>query len=393
MEHFVDIWQYMPHGMCLLWQPWLVLLWAGSDVLIFLAYMAIPLALLRVVRARNDLQHRGLIFLFAGFILLCGLTHLLGAVTLWWPIYPYVGLVKLATGLVSAVTAIVLMRLVPTLIALPSQADLEAVNRQLREKIAAHEAAEAELQAIRVALEGKVRARTAELEQANAKMAVIAREAVHRSKNLLAVVGSIARQSARGHDDIDTYVSVLLGRIHALAAATATVIGRDDASSATLAELVEQQMTHFRSEETEDRIRIEGPEIAVSSEAAQQIGLAIHELATNSQKYGALSEPEGEVHVHWRRDATGTEERFVFTWEETAREGLAETSPATTGFGHTLLTRVVPMMLQGTATREIAEQRLRYTLAFPLNALATDTTSEGDATLAARIVDENFGIA
>ena len=50
MQNFVDIWQYMPHGMCLLWQPWLVFLWAGSDLLIFLSYTAIPVALLTVLR-------------------------------------------------------------------------------------------------------------------------------------------------------------------------------------------------------------------------------------------------------------------------------------------------------------------------------------------------------
>ena len=98
MQNFIEIWQYMPHGMCLLWQPWLVALWAGSDLLIFLSYTAIPFALLTVLRKRKDIPFSGLVVLFASFILLCGLTHLMGIVTLWYPIYPWVGMLKLATG-------------------------------------------------------------------------------------------------------------------------------------------------------------------------------------------------------------------------------------------------------------------------------------------------------
>ena len=142
---FMQFSQYMPHGMCLLWQPWLVLLWAGSDGLIFLSYMAIPIALLIVLRRRQDVPNAGLVVLFASFILLCGLTHLLGIVTLWIPIYPIVGVVKLATGIVSAITAVSLFRLVPQLIALPSPAAYSATNELLREEIAAHEATLADL--------------------------------------------------------------------------------------------------------------------------------------------------------------------------------------------------------------------------------------------------------
>lgn len=69
MDHTMDYGGYMPHGMCLLWEPWLVLLWAGSDLLIFLSYTAIPIALLRVLRQRTEVPHGGLVALFASFIL------------------------------------------------------------------------------------------------------------------------------------------------------------------------------------------------------------------------------------------------------------------------------------------------------------------------------------
>ncbi|MDC0736852.1 sensor histidine kinase [Cognatishimia sp. SS12] len=392
MGHFIDIWQYMPHGMCLLWQPWLVVLWAGSDVLIFAAYTAIPVSLLRVLKQRPDLRNRKLVLLFAGFILLCGLTHLLNIVTLWWPIYPYVGIAKLATGLVSGLTALVLFRLVPTLIAIPSHGELEALNQKLREQVAKYEASEAELREIKLALEATVAERTEELEQANAKMAVVAREAVHRSKNLLAVVGSIARQSARGQTNIDDYVSVLLGRINALASATSMVIGGDSSASADLGTVVDNQLTPLRLT-YEDRIRVDGPDLHISSEAAQQFGLALHELATNTQKYGALSGDDGQVSVTWRRETEAADPQLVVEWQEDLSGMAGGNVEGTASFGSTLLTKIIPTMLQGTAERVIESDRLVYRLRVPIHVLETDESAQGTANMAARVIDANFGMA
>ena len=165
MSLITEYGDYMPHGMCLLWQPWLVILWAGSDLMIFLSYTAIPVALLRVLRARKDVPHGGLVLLFASFILLCGLTHLLGIVTLWYPIYPWVGAVKFATGLVSMTTAVVLFRLVPALISFPSPGEMKTVNDRLMREIAAHENTLA-------SLDRQVEKRTAELKEATASLAV-----------------------------------------------------------------------------------------------------------------------------------------------------------------------------------------------------------------------------
>ncbi len=85
MQAMIEHASYMAHGYCLLWQPWLVTLWAGSDLLIFFSYLAIPVALVIFLRRRPDLQHRNLVFLFASFILLCGMNHILAVDTLWYP--------------------------------------------------------------------------------------------------------------------------------------------------------------------------------------------------------------------------------------------------------------------------------------------------------------------
>ncbi|WP_265563997.1 sensor histidine kinase [Sphingomicrobium arenosum] len=374
MRHAVTVADYMPHGMCLLWQPWLVFLWAGSDALIFASYMAIPIALLMVLKRRTDVPHRGIVMLFASFILLCGFTHLFGIVTLWVPIYPYVGVLKLATGIVSTITAILLFRMIPALVALPSPGDLRRANEELIEA--------------RDALEAKVAARTAELSDANARLAILTREAVHRSNNLLAVVSSLARQSARDARNIDDYVETFAGRIDALAGATSSVMRGDDKTSQGIETIVRRQLDPLLNVHG-DRVRIEGPLVRVGSEAAQQISLALHELATNAQKYGGLDHDEAAILVGW----TVEDGRFRLIWVETfdPATGAAPFSSDRVGFGTKLLTRVVPTMLRGTAERTVDAAHFTYTLDVPIEELGAGSEGEGETGLAARIVDETFG--
>lgn len=125
---------FMPHGYCLLWRPDLVAIHAISDALIALAYVAIPLMIFGFLRKRPDIQgnSRKIGYLFIAFILACALTHLTALVTLWWPIYGAQGLIKLVTALVSVATAVVVWRVRPMLLAIPSLKDLERANDVLK---------------------------------------------------------------------------------------------------------------------------------------------------------------------------------------------------------------------------------------------------------------------
>ncbi len=384
MQNFVDIWQYMPHGMCLLWQPWLVFLWAGSDLLIFLSYTAIPVALLTVLRRRKDIPYSGLVVLFASFILLCGLTHLMGIVTLWYPIYPWVGLLKLTTGFVSAATAIVLFRLIPILVSLPSPAQLAEANRKLQAEARAHEETLAKL-------EDLVAARTEELHAANAKLAVQTREAVHRSGNLLSVVTSLTRQTARGHDQTEEFVEALLGRIQSLARATSTVLRGDDNQSGDLETIIRQQLDPLLLTYGE-QVAIDGPDTQIVSEAAQQISLAIHELATNAQKYSLPAGPEVRVDVSWSITEAEQDQVFTLVWRESmSRSGETHGGrPAEGGFGTKLLTRIVPQVLRGQAVRSYTDDGLEYRLEVPASAVLANPQDADSVALAARLVDETF---
>lgn len=124
---------FLPHGYCLQWNQWLIWLNAASDLLIAMSYFSIPLVLLLFVEKRADFKYRRILILFAVFILLCGTTHLLGAVILWEPFYWVDTLVKMATAAVSIYTAIVLWPLLPELLAIPSRNELEEADKRHRE--------------------------------------------------------------------------------------------------------------------------------------------------------------------------------------------------------------------------------------------------------------------
>lgn len=126
--------QFLPHGVCLLWDPPLLLLHVVSDALIALAYYSIPIALIFFVRKRKDLAFSWIFVLFAIFIVACGTTHVLGIMMIWRPAYWLDGMVKALTAAVSVVAGILLWPLIPKALALPSPAQLHAAYNELEEK-------------------------------------------------------------------------------------------------------------------------------------------------------------------------------------------------------------------------------------------------------------------
>lgn len=293
------------------------------------------------------------------------------------PIYPFVGWIKLATGLVSTATAIMLFRLIPDLIRLPSPGAMESANRELQGEIIAH-------QATLASLDRQVRERNAELEVATTALAVQAREAVHRGSNLLTVVHTLAVQSAKGTENTAAFLTPFLGRLRALAYAT-QAIATGDQVAAPLEKLVEAGMAVLQAT-YEPRISASGPSLLVNPVAAQYISLALHELATNTLKYGLGASDEVRLSVRW----TVSDETFTFVWHEThvpLGEGAAE---APEGFGTMLLTTTVPSTLKGTAERSLERGELLYRLTAPLAAITHHDLASGDPLLAARIIESNF---
>lgn len=118
---------YMPHGHCYLWQPHILWVNVISDLIIAAAYFSIPVALLAFIKSRPDIEHRAVFVLFSAFILLCGLSHLMGIWTIWQGVYGLHGLTKLTTAIVSMITAYSLYKLLPQIVKLPTIEQYEGI--------------------------------------------------------------------------------------------------------------------------------------------------------------------------------------------------------------------------------------------------------------------------
>jgi two-component sensor histidine kinase len=158
---------FIPHGHCYLWIPELVWFHVGTDALIALAYYVMPIILISFVRKRSDLPFNWMFLMFGAFIIACGTTHVMSVWNLWYPTYWLSGGIKAGTAAVSLATASLLVPLVPKALALPSPAQLEALNGQLREQIREREQAEVALRQANDELEKRVQERTAALSEAN----------------------------------------------------------------------------------------------------------------------------------------------------------------------------------------------------------------------------------
>lgn len=171
------------------------------------------------------------------------------------------------------------------------------------------------------------------------RQALLTREIVHRGKNQLAVISSIARATARSTPEPQAFIAALTGRLQSLASAHDILINHHW-ERAELEDIAEAQLQPYADSEHE-RLRFSGPGVQLPSELAVPIGLALHELATNASKYGALSVPQGRVALDWTKapsDDGG--ELLTITWREF--DGPAINEPSRRGFGSTLIDRCVP---------------------------------------------------
>lgn len=148
----------MPHGQCLLWRNDLLFLHVGGDLLTVIAYSVIPLVLIYLVRNRTDLAFNWIFILFAAFIFLCGITHFIAMINIWNGYYFIEGVVKITTGVVSILTAILAWRLIPQALSLPSNEQLRIKNDELLQ-------AQLQLLESNQSLEDRVKRRTRELEK------------------------------------------------------------------------------------------------------------------------------------------------------------------------------------------------------------------------------------
>jgi PAS domain S-box-containing protein len=174
-----------------------------------------------------------------------------------------------------------------------------------------------------------------EQKRARKQIATLAREAEHRSKNLLASVQAAVMLSQA--DTPKGLKQVIEGRIQALANVHSLFVA-SRWIGAELSAIATQELAPF-SERGERRVRIDGPQVLLAPNAAQSIAVTLHELATNAAKYGALSSADGRVDLEWTHAADG---QFNLRWTETG--GPAVQSPTHRGFGSGIITQMIDQL-------------------------------------------------
>jgi two-component sensor histidine kinase len=186
-------------------------------------------------------------------------------------------------------------------------------------------------------------------------------ELQHRVRNILAVIRSLVARSAETSDTVEDLAAHLDGRIAALARVQAVLV-RNPSAGVDLETLVRDELLAQNADE--DRLHVGGPEITLPAKAAEVMTLAIHELATNAMKYGALSQASGNLEITWRVDGDGPRQQLEIAWVETGVR-IANQAPRREGFGTNLLKRRLPYELAGNADIEFRPGGLVCQIAFP----------------------------
>lgn len=199
-----------------------------------------------------------------------------------------------------------------------------------------------------------------EAKRAEAHLRLLVDELNHRVKNTLAIVQGIAQQSFK--DDVPPAVArtAFEGRLAALSEAH-NLLTREHWSLVSMRQIIDDAL---RPHGGESRFSLDGPDLMLLPKTAISLALAIHELATNAVKHGALSQPGGHVAISWRRVLDGKPVRLAMRWEESG--GPPVTPPSRRGFGTRMIERGLAAELGGTVTIDFRPEGLVCTVDAPL---------------------------
>ncbi len=201
---------------------------------------------------------------------------------------------------------------------------------------------------------------------------LLMREARHRTKNILSLVQVIARQTAAG--EAQDFIGRFSKRIQALAA-NQDLLVRHEWHRIDVKDLVQSQLGHF-ADLIGTRINFDGPRLLLNAAAAQAIGLAIHELATNAGKYGALSVNMGRLEISWGADS----DAFTMRWVE--RDGPPASPPKRRGFGTIVMEAMAERSVDGKVDLDYAPSGLTWRLTCPVAKVLESNGDTGSRGLA-----------
>jgi two-component sensor histidine kinase len=213
---------------------------------------------------------------------------------------------------------------------------------------------------------------TTEQKRREQTLRVLLREVSHRSRNLLAIIQSIATQTGRYSSTVDGFLARFRGRLQSLASSQ-DLVTSSNWRGADLGDLVLEQVARY-SETPHAAVRLEGERPWLNPNAALHVGLALHELVANSVSYGALSKSGRNVTLSARLepDAAG-QASLVLTWREAVDPSgsIAEPGLREKRFGGVALERIVPASLDGSASLKIEDGVLEYRLVVPFGNFET----------------------
>lgn len=196
---------------------------------------------------------------------------------------------------------------------------------------------------------------------------VLLAELQHRTRNLLAVMRSVAGQTMRSSASLDEFEVEFGERLSALGRVQ-SLLARADHQAIDLRGPVEVELdAHGDGRQLAGKVVIEGPAMAVMATAAQALTLALHELATNAVKYGALGQLAGRLAITWRREPAPAS-RLVLDWVESGVAMPRTGSPLRKGYGSELIERALPYQLRAETRLEFGDDGLRCHIAVPLAA-------------------------
>ncbi len=211
--------------------------------------------------------------------------------------------------------------------------------------------------------------------QAEQQQRLLVGELNHRVKNMLTVVISLASQTLRRAQTMEQFSDSFMGRIKALTTSY-SLLSQANWTDISLLEVLVEETRPFLSRDRAN-IVFQGPTVWLSPQGALALGLAIHELASNAVKHGALSVPQGRVTVSWQIGREAGESEFLLQWIES--DGPAVQPPSVRGFGTSLIERGLAHELSGSANIHFEPSGVRASLRAPLGAAINPASSEDAA--------------
>ena len=205
-----------------------------------------------------------------------------------------------------------------------------------------------------------------ERKEGEGHLRLLMRELTHRSKNLLAVIQAMARQTARHVGSIDAFLNQFSARLQALATSHDLLV-QESWYGVSLFELVRSQLGHYL-DRVGAQVSLEGPSVVLKPEAAQSLGLALHELATNAAKYGALSVSSGHVSIKWRRLPADEGNGAEIWWAE--ERGPKVKAPRQRGFGSMVIEHNLARALDAEVSMTFSPAGLRCRIVIPVTQLS-----------------------